>query len=233
MPEVILDGLILIVVGAGVAVGFRRGAIQPLLAEVGFLGVGSGIFLSHWAGYETILGHLHLPGIVGTLPALALASAAGYAGWRVGDTIHKMPMVQGIDGLLGMLVNGLVAVVLCYSLLSTLIGLMKAFGPISDTAAVSLNQVITIRQQVEANPLLAALASQSELDNLVASARQPGAHSVVAMPSSLLTLDRLYSDTVQPQLYSSRLTPAVLGIGQRVPGVGHFGPKDIVKVPAR
>ena len=36
-----------------------------------------------------------------------------------------------------------------------------------------------------------------------------------------------YEDVLQPQLSGSRLAPVVLGIGQRVPGVGKFGPRDL------
>ena len=53
----------------------------------------------------------------------------------------------------------------------------------------------------------------------------PGAS--IAQAPQLNQLATAYEDVLQPQLSGSRLAPVVLGIGQRVPGVGKFGPRDL------
>jgi hypothetical protein len=37
----------------------------------------------------------------------------------------------------------------------------------------------------------------------------------------------LYTDIFRTQLQTSRLAPWVMRVGQHIPGVGHFGPKDL------
>jgi hypothetical protein len=220
---VIFDLLILLVVVVAVVVGFRRGTIQPLLAEIGLLVVVA-LVLSRWSGLFG--GGLKVTSIVGGVLLLALAIVVPYAGWRVGGVIHRMPVVQGVDGLLGVFVQGLIAVLMCYFFVSAVIGLGDAFGPAVGGAALTPGQVAQMRRELAAHPLLAHLVDQRDLDTLARRARQPGGVHVAELPS-LQQMDSAYVAVGEPQLRSSRLTPIVVAIGRHVPGFAHFIPAGV------
>jgi hypothetical protein len=211
----ILDALILISVAGAIAVGFRRGTIQPLLTEIGLLVV------------LVVLGpRLSGAGLVGLAVMLAIGLAVGYGGWRAGGIIHRMPAVQGVDGLLGVFVQGLVAVFVCYFFISGLIGLGKAFGSGHGASAMSPSQVAALRRELGGHPLLAHLIAQRDLDTAAKMAAQPGGVRMAEVPG-LVSIRNAYQSAGEPQLRSSRLAPIVLSVGHHVPGLGHFGPKDL------
>lgn len=214
----ILDVLILLAVVIAVTVGFRSGAIQPLLAEIGILVVAV-LLLPRLVGLFS--GGLKVTTIIGAVLLLTVAVVVPYAAWQVGGIIHRMPLVQGVDGLLGVFAQGLIAILVCYLFVSAVIGLGKAFGPALDGSSLTPAQVLAMRRQLAAHPMLAHLVDQRDLDTLARRARQPGGVHVAELPS-LQQLESAYLLIGQPQLHSSRLTPIVLAIGKHVPGFGHF-----------
>jgi Colicin V production protein len=220
--------VVLMVVGAAFA-GFQKGFIQPLLAEVLFVG-SLLLLLDNRDGYMTFMnGVFHANAFVAVLAALIIATVFGYAGLRVGGIIHRMPSVQGWDGFLGVFVQTLVAVVFAYGLLSAMVVVDRAVAPAVNNAALTLAQARNLQKQLESNSLTAPLGDSRDFKTLLDRASKPGGGHLTDA-AQLDQVETLYQDLFRPQLQSSRLAPWVMQVGGHVPGVGHFGPKDL---PAR
>ena len=227
----ILDLVMLILVAVAVFIGFQRGLIQPLFAYLG-VGIVALIVVTHWADYSGYLDHtLHIHPIIVGLVAAALAVLGGYFGARLGGLIHRMPVVRGADGLVGVFVNAFIAVLVCYSLLSVLVALGKAFGTTATLNALSAQQVAPMTQQIKTNPVLNSVVSQDDLTNLQ---RQSAAAPVnLTNYPTVRQLQTVYVEFAAPQLTSSKLAPIVLFVGDHTPLVGHYGPQDLPTAPKR
>lgn len=222
----VIDVLIALILIIAIVIGFFRGAIQPLLAELCF----AGTLLVLWrdrTGFASLLQRvLHANAIVSVFVALILAVVLAYLGARVGGLLHRMPLVQGADGFLGVFVHAFVAIVVCYAVLSGLVVVDKAFQPTIDNAALNSAQVESIRKQLASNPLTSSLATSADMGRLEQQAKKPGG-ARISETSQLNQVQSVYLDFLQPQLRGSRLAPIVLRIGQHVPGFGRVGPEDL------
>jgi hypothetical protein len=225
---VIIDILIvLLVVGAGL-VGFQKGFIQPLLAELLFVGTLLIVLDNRNAYLAFMQGVFHANAVIAVFAALIIATVFSYAGIRLGGIVHRMPSVRGWDGFLGIIVQALVAVVLAYAVISIMIVLNTAVGPSASNAALTLAQAQRLQRQLESNPLTAPLGDSADFRALLAHAAKPGgAHITDA--AQLNQVVTFYQDLFLPQLERSRLAPLVMRIGDHVPLVGHFGPQDLPK----
>jgi hypothetical protein len=223
-----IDLITLLLVVVAVAIAYRRGTIQLLLAEIGFFGTWS-IFLGRWHGFADLFTRHHLPSPVAVLVVLVISVAAAYVGSRVGGLIHRMPVVLGLDGLLGVFVHALVAVLIAYSLVSVMITLDRAYAPVADATSVNAAQAANLTRQLRTQPLLAALADPADMTELQKEAAKPGGGHLSDHPS-LHQLFTLYSTVAGPQLRSSHLAGIVLSIGHHVPGFGPYTQHDL---PAR
>ena len=221
----ILDLVILILVAVAVFIGFQRGLVQPLFAYLG-VGIVAVIVVTHWADYSGYLDHtLHIHPIIVGLVAAALAVVGGYFGARLGGLIHRMPVVRGADGLVGVFVNAFIAVLVCYSLLSVLVALGKAFDTTKTLNALTAQQAVPMTQQIKTNPVLNSIVSQDDLTNLQ---RQSAAAPVnLTNYPTVRQLQTVYVEFAAPQLTSSKLAPIVLFVGDHTPFVGHYGPQDL------
>jgi uncharacterized membrane protein required for colicin V production len=227
----ILDLVILILVAVAVFIGFQRGLIQPLFAYLG-VGIVALFVITHWTDYSTYLDrsfHIH-PIIVG-LVAAALAVLGGYLGARLGGLIHRMPAVRGADGLVGVFVNAFIAVLVCYSLLSVLVALGKAFGTTATLNSLTAQQVAPMAQQIQNNPVLRSIVSQDDLTNLQRQSR--AAPVTLTNYPTVRQLQTVYVEFAAPQLTSSRLAPIVLFVGDHTPFVGQYGPQDLPTASGR
>ena len=227
----ILDLVMLILVAVAVFIGFQRGLVQPLFAYLG-VGIVAVIVVTHWADYSGYLDHtLHIHPIIVGLVAAALAVVGGYFGARLGGLIHPMPVVRGADRLVGVFVNAFIAVLVCYSLLSVLVTLGKAFDTTKTLNALTAQQVAPMAQQIKTNPLLNSIVSQDDLTNLQ---RQSAAAPVnLTNYPTVRQLQTVYVEFAAPQLTSSKLAPIVLFVGDHTPLVGHYGPQDLPTAPSR
>jgi uncharacterized membrane protein required for colicin V production len=227
----ILDLVMLILVAVAVFIGFQRGLIQPLFAYLG-VGIVALIVVTHWADYSGYLDHtLHIHPIIVGVVAAALAVLGGYLGARLGGLIHRMPVVRGADGLFGVFVNAFIAVLVCYSLLSVLVALGKAFGTTATLNALTAQQAAPMTQQIKTNPVLNSIVSQDDLTNLQ---RQSAAAPVnLTNYPTVRQLQTVYVEFAAPQLTSSKLAPIVLFVGDHTPLVGHYGPQDLPTAPRR
>jgi hypothetical protein len=139
-----------------------------------------------------------------------------------------MPIARGIDGFLGIFINVGIAIGVTYFVLSGLITFDKAFTPFVDNAKLTNAQVTALTKQIESNPLAAALVDPKDLAKLK-SETKAGQQTTLSTVTQLDNLNSFYQDFVRPQLRGSRLAPYIMRIGQRIPFLGHYGPKDLPK----
>lgn len=224
----IIDILIVLMVVGAALVGFQKGFIQPLLAELLFIGTLL-ILLGNRNAYVAFMrGVFHANAVIAVFAALIIAAVLGYVGVRVGGLVHRMPSVRGWDGFLGIIVQALVAVVIAYGIISTMIVLDRAAGPSVNNSALTVAQAKSLQKQLESNAVTAPLGDSADFRALLAQAAKPGgAHITDA--AQLNQVVTLYQDLFLPQLERSRLAPLVMRIGDHVPFVGHFGPRDLPK----
>jgi len=57
-------------------------------------------------------------------------------------------------------------------------------------------------------------------------AARQGAVRVSDLPG-IGPLNGLYRDLLRPQAAGSRLAPAIMSFGRHIPGLGHYGPRDL------
>lgn len=221
----IIDILIIAVVLGAAWVGFQRGLIQPLLAELLALGTLIIIYRNRtgWLGLTGAL--FHANGVLAFFLALVLAAVLGYAGAQVGGIIHKMPVVRGVDGFLGLPVQTVIGIALCYLLISGMIVMDKTFTAIS-TPTVNLTQLRTIERQLSSNLFTAGLVDSHELQPYQAQAQKGGAVQVADLPA-IGQFQTIYRDLLRPQLAGSHLAPPVMSVGHHIPGLGHLTSKDL------
>lgn len=224
-----IDIAIVVTLLIAVFVGYQRGVVQPLLAEIFFLGAILVIMRDRRAYTDAMQHYLHANAVFAVFLALIVGVVAGVIGAQVGGMIHRMPVVRGADGFLGIFVHALFVVLVSYLLLSALVTLDRAFSPTLTAATLTLNQVNALTGQLQGNPITSSLVSPDDLAKLKRDARTPaGAH--LDTVSNLDQLQTFYEQFLEPQLAGSRVAPIVLAIGQKVPVIGHVGPKDLPRV---
>ena len=221
-----IDIAIVITLVIAVYVGYQRGVVQPLLAEIFFLAAILIIMRDRRAYTDAMQHYLHANAVFAVFLALVVAAVAGFIGAQVGGLIHRMPVVRGVDGFLGIFVHAAFVVVISYLLISALVTFDKAFSPTVNAATLTLKQVNSLATQLQANPITSSLVSPDDLAQLRKEAATPnGAH--LDTVSNLSQLQNAYEQFLQPQLAGSRTAPVILAIGQRIPFIGHTGPKDL------
>ena len=226
----IIDILVVLVVVIALITGFQRGVIQPLLAEIFFFGTLLVIFRFH-DQYTSLLGKYHISAVISVFVALIIAVVLGAVGGAVGGAFHRMESIRGVDGLLGVVVHGVVSLVIIYLAVSALVTLDNAFQPALRSASLTLTQVNQLESQILSNPITAAMVSRSDLDALKAAAQKNNAAHLDSV-GGIHQLQQIYTDFLQPQLHGSRTVPFILGFGQHLPLIGHVGPNDLKPLPA-
>lgn len=223
---VLLDVLIALTLLIAVFVGFQRGFIQPLLVELSFLLTLLILFHDRRGYLDTMSRYFHVNAVLAVFLGLIVAVVIAFFAGRLGGLIHRMPVVRGADGFVGVFGQAFVAILVCYSIACALIALDHAFTPTVNAATLSLAQVEGMRKQLASNSLVSNLVDWKDFKRLEEQAKKPGGARIGEAPQ-LNQLASIYEDFLQPQLAGSRLVPVVLGIGQRVPGIGKYGPRDL------
>lgn len=228
---VIIDVIVVLVLLVALVIGYQRGVIQPLMAEIFFFGTLLAVFRFHDQYTNEMQKLLHLNAVLSVFVALILAVVLGAIGGAIGGAFHRMEAIRGIDGLLGVFVHGAVTLVVIYLAVSALVTLDNAFQPALKSASLTLTQVNQLENEILSNPITSALVSKSDLQALkTAAAKSNAAH--LDSVAGIHQLQQIYSDFVQPQLHSSKTVPFVLSIGQHLPFIGHVGPHDLKPVTA-
>jgi len=223
---VIIDVIVVLVLVVALIVGFQRGVIQPLMAEIFFFGTLLIVFRFHDQYTTEMQKHLHLNAVLSVAAALIIAVVLGAIGGAIGGAFHRMEQIRGVDGLLGVFVHGAVTLIVIYLAISAMVTLDNAFQPALKTATLTLTQVNQLENEILSNPITAALVSKSDLQSLKASAAKSNAANLDSV-GGIHQLQQIYTDFLQPQLHSSRTVPFILSIGHHLPLIGHVGPSDL------
>jgi uncharacterized membrane protein required for colicin V production len=227
----VIDIVVVLVLIVSLIVGFQRGVIQPLLAEIFFFGTLLAVFRFHDQYTTEMQKYLHFNAVLAVFVALIIAVVMGAVGGAIGGAFHRLESIRGIDGLLGVVVHGLVTLVVIYLAISALVTLDNAFEPALKSASLTLTQVNTLEAQMLSNPITSAMVSKSDLAALkAAGAKASGAH--LDSVAGIHQLQQIYTDFLQPQLHSSRTAPVILSIGQHIPVLGHVKPSDLHSLTA-
>jgi hypothetical protein len=224
---VIIDVLIVVVVLGTAWVGFQRGLVQPLLAEL--FGLGTLLIILHNRdAFASFTGALfHAGGFLAVVVAIVLVGLMGYLGARLGGAIHRMPVVRGLDGFLGVFLQALFGIAICYVLISGIIISNRALVALT-TPSVNAAQLAAIERQLGGNAFTSTVVDGNEQKSIDVLAAKPGGVKLADLPgiSQLQTTTR---DLLAPQLAGSHLAPFVMNVGRHIPGLGPFGPKDLPK----
>ena len=138
----VIDIAIAVLLILALVLGYQRGVIQPLLAEIFFFGTLLVIFRFHDTYTNEMEKIAHLNAVFSVAVAIVAAVILGAVGGAIGGAFHRMDAIAGIH-----------------------------------------------------------------------------------------QLEQLYTGFIEPQLHSSRAVPIILGIGDKLPVIGHVGPGDLKPVP--
>ena len=227
----IIDIFVVLVLVIALVIGYQRGVIQPLMAEIFFFGTLLVIFRFHDQYTTEMQKLLHFTPVLSVFVALILAVVLGAIGGAIGGAFHRLEAIRGIDGLLGVFVHVVVTLVIVYLAASALVTLDNAFEPALKSASLTLNQVNQLENEILSNPITAAMVSRSDLATLKTQASKSGGAKIDSV-GGIHQLQQIYSDFIQAQLHSSRTVPFILSFGQHLPLIGHVGPKDLKPLPA-
>ncbi|MHB8571472.1 MAG: CvpA family protein [Candidatus Dormibacteria bacterium] len=210
-------GVVLVLVAA-LFLGWRRGLLQPLVAEVAFL-------LAGWyaLGHSDLLAGLTGNRIPAPLAGLGFTLLAGFAGGLLGRQVaglmRRLPGMALLDGSLGAALNLAVAGVLAYVLLGAACSFDNLLGPLRAAAAVTSTQVADLERALAGDPVAASLVDPATLATLRRqAAAEPIPLSQLGQADALLGF---WESDVHPQLAQSRVLPVVLAVGERIPWLGH------------
>jgi uncharacterized membrane protein required for colicin V production len=226
----IFDVVIVLVVIVALLLGFQRGVIQPLMAEIFFFGTLLVIFRFHDQYTNEMQKLLHLSPVFSVFVALILAVILGAVGGAIGGAFHRLEAIRGIDGLLGIFVHVVVTLVVVYLAVSALVTLDNAFEPTLKSASLTLAQVNQLENWILSNPITSAMVSKQDLQALKNAANKSSGASIDSV-AGIHQLQQIYVDFLQPQLHSSRVVPVILSIGSHIPVIGHVGPSDLKPLP--
>jgi uncharacterized membrane protein required for colicin V production len=226
----IFDAVIVLVLLVALLLGYQRGVIQPLMAEIFFFGTLLIVFRFHDQYTNEMQKLLHLSPVLSVFAALILAVIMGSIGGAVGGAFHRLEAIRGVDGLLGIFVHVVVTLVVVYLAVSALVTLDNAFEPTLKSASLTLAQVTQLENFILSNPITSAMVSKSDLQALKTAAGKPTGASIDSV-AGIHQLQQIFVDFLQPQLHSSRAVPIVLSIGSHIPFIGHVGPHDLKPLP--
>ena len=221
----IIDVLIVLVVVGAAWVGFQRGLVQPMLAELFALITLLVILHNRSAFVATTDALFHLGAFLAVIVALIVAGLMGYLGARIGGSIHRMPVVRGVDGFLGVWVQALFGIAICYLLISGIIVADRALAPLT-TANVNSSQLEALERQLSANLFTSTVLDSHDAQTFNALAAKPGGVQLATVPG-IGTLQSVAGGILEPQLAGSHLAPFVMTVGHRIPGLGSFTSRDL------
>src|SRR5207245_8263207 len=175
---VIIDIIVLLLLVVALIIGYQRGVIQPLMAEIFFFGTLLVIFRFHDTYTNEIEKLLHLDAVLSVFVALILAVIIGAIGGAIGGAFHRLEAIRGVDGLLGIFVHVAVTLVVIYLAVAALVTLDNAFEPTLKTANLTLAQVNQLETWILSNPITAAMVSKQDLAALKTAANKSTGASI-------------------------------------------------------
>src|SRR6202165_4910869 len=160
LDRMIIDLVVVLVLMIALFLGYQRGVIQPLMAEIFFFGTLLVIFRFHDQYSAEMQKVAHLNAVLSVFVAIILAVVMGAIGGALGGAFHRVEAIRGVDGLLGIFVHVVVTLVIVYLAISALVTLDNAFEPTVKSASMTLAQVNKLESWLQSNPITAAMVSQ-------------------------------------------------------------------------
>src|SRR5216683_2074281 len=109
--RMIIDAVIALALLVALFLGYQRGVIQPLMAEIFFFATLLLIFRFHDQYTNEMQKLFHINPVLSVFVALILAVILGAIGGAIGGAFHRLEAIRGIDGLLGVFVHVAVTIV--------------------------------------------------------------------------------------------------------------------------
>jgi hypothetical protein len=210
-----VDVAIVVALAAGAFAGWRKGFIVPLVVQAGAL-------LSLATLYAGPLQGSVPSGTTGIgigIGALVLGSSIlGAVGGMLVRIVYRFGILQRFDKVAGIPLGAATAAVTLYVALIGVLALDGWLSPLHGTGAIGPQQMAAVQALAAKNPALAAFADPSMLSELAASAAKS------AIPADQLSkYDAalgFYETSLRPALLTSKIAPALLAIGEKLPFIG-------------
>ena len=214
-----LDIAIVAFLAIGVLFGYMRGLIRLLVPELAVIAAAAALYRRPDLVHR--IPEIGSPALRIFLVLLAVFLVAVILSGYVTAILHLVPGLRGIDHLAGAGLNLAVGFVTVYSAVVAMVSFDSVVQPINDAVRISAQQVQALRALVKQNPQFSWFIDDAQLARLASEAG----------PRGVSTADLGYYDfaisgyehQLRPQLVTSRLVPAVLQVGQRLPIIGRPG----------
>jgi len=210
-----VDLAIVLALAAGAFAGWRKGFIVPLVIQAGAL-------LSLAALYAGPLKGSVPSGVTGMglgIGAVVLGSSIlGAVGGILVRLVYRFGLLKRFDKVAGVPLGAATAAISLYVALVGVIALDGWLAPLHGTGAIGPQQLAAIQKLAAVNPTLAAFADPTMLNEMASVAAK------TAIPADQLAkYDAalgFYEGSVRPALLTSRIAPALLALGEKLPVVG-------------
>jgi hypothetical protein len=210
-----VDVAIVVALAAGAFAGWRKGFIVPLVVQAGAL-------LSLATLYAGPLQGSVPSGTTGIgmgIGALVLGSSIlGAVGGMLVRIVYRFGILQRFDKVAGIPLGAATAAITLYVALIGVLALDGWLSPLHGTGAIGPQQMAAVQALAAKHPALAAFADPSMLSELAASAAKS------AIPADQLSkYDAalgFYETSLRPALLTSKIAPALLAIGEKLPFIG-------------
>ncbi|MEP7003695.1 MAG: hypothetical protein ABI888_04070 [Chloroflexota bacterium] len=210
-----VDLAILIAIAAGAFAGWRKGFVVPLIIQAGALA-------SLALLYAGPLQRTVPSGVAGMgmgIGAVVIGSSVlGAVGGMLMRLVYRFGVLQRFDKVAGIPLGAATAAITLYVALVGVIALDGWLAPLHGTAAIGPQQLKAVQALAASNPTFAAFADPTMLNEMVAVATK------TAIPADQLAkYDAalgFYEGSLRPALLTSKIAPALLAIGEKLPIVG-------------
>ncbi len=209
------DLAILIAIAAGAFAGWRKGFVVPLVVQAGAL-------LSLAALYAGPLQGTVPSGVAGMglgIGAVVIGSSVlGAVGGMLMRLVYRVGVLQRFDKVAGIPLGAATAAITLYVALVGVIALDGWLAPLHGTGAIGPQQLKSMQALAATNPTLAAFADPTMLNEMATAAAK-----AAIPPDQLAKYDAalgFYEVSVRPALLTSKIAPALLALGEKLPIVG-------------
>ena len=210
-----VDLAIVIALAAGAFAGWRKGFIVPLIVQAGAL---LGIAALYAGPLQGALPS-GISGIGMGVGAVVLGSSIlGAVGGILVRVVYRFGLLKRLDKVAGIPLGAATAAITLYVALVGVIALDGWLAPLHGADAIGPQQLKAVQALAATNPTLAAFADPTMLNEMATAA----AKSAIP-PDQLAKYDAalgFYLTSVRPALLLSKIAPALLAIGERLPIVG-------------
>ncbi len=215
MLPAMVDLAIVIAIAAGAFAGWRKGFIVPLIIQAGALASLAALYAGPLQG--TVPSGVAGLGL-GVGAVVIGSSVLGAVGGMLVRLVYRFGILQRFDKVAGIPLGAATAAITLYVTLVGVIALDGWLAPLHGTAAIGPQQLKAVQSLAATNPTFAAFADPTMLNEMATAAAK------AAIPADQLAkYDAalgFYEGSLRPALLTSKIAPALLAIGEKLPLVG-------------